>query len=567
MAGKHIAARRAHDPLPHRTRRRAGRFVVMVLVVFLLAAAGTATVLALRGRTHHPSVAAASPSCTGEVSVPVIVAPSVAAAVGAIADQWSGSHPAVQGRCIRVVVTSQDPAVATKSIASGAAPAVWIPDSTVWSGRLAVAAPALATAVKVDGSIASSPLVVAAAPSNAAPIAAAAKTGWAGALAGTAMATVTDPTTTTAGALIVAGLTAQSNSAPGAAAKLVGLYIRLQAAMLPDPRAGVTALQTQPKSAPAFVASEQDVFLANRAKSSPVVSAVYPSGATPMLDFPMVRLAGPTANPLMLAAAAQFEHQLTTSAARGHLADAGLRDPSGTPLTADHARTGVSAQRVTPAPTTITAAQQATALRLWRAAARPSQLLAVIDVSGSMGDPSGIGPSKIQVVSAAARTAMTAIPDDWTLGLWTFSTHPPPDTDWTEQIPLGLVKTQRAALTAAAGQLPSLVGGNTGLYDTTLAAFHDISAHYRPANVNVVALLTDGQNVDPGDLDLPTLLNQLKTEYQPGKPVHIVTIGFGNDADANALKQISDATHGQSYLVTDPKDILGVILDSIIANN
>ena len=83
----------------------------------------------------------------------------------------------------------------------------------------------------------------------------------------------------------------------------------------------------------------------------------------------------------------------------------------------------------------------------------------------------------------------------------------------------------------------------------------------------MVALLTDGQNVDPGDLDLPTLLSQLKAEYQPGKPVHIVTIGFGNDADANALKQISDATHGQSYLVKDPKDILGVILDSIIANN
>ena len=55
MAGKHIAARRAHDPLPRRTRRRAGRFVVMLLVVFRLAAAGTATVLALRAvpTTHQ----------------------------------------------------------------------------------------------------------------------------------------------------------------------------------------------------------------------------------------------------------------------------------------------------------------------------------------------------------------------------------------------------------------------------------------------------------------------------------------------------------------------------------
>jgi Mg-chelatase subunit ChlD len=539
-----------------------------MLAVLLLAAAGAASYFALRGRTHHPPAAApTSPSCTGEVSVRVIVTPSVQAAVGAIADEWAASHPAEQGHCIRVVVTGRDPAVAIKAIASGAAPAVWIPNSTVWTSRLVAAAPALASAVKVDGSLAKSPLVIAAAPKKAAPIAAAAKTGWASALSGPVLVTVMDPTTTAPGALMVLGLTAASNAVPGAAAKLVGLYIRLQTVTVPDATAGMTALQTQPNSAPAFVTSEQDVFLANRGKSAPVVSAVYPSGATPMLDFPMVRVTRPPADPLVAAAVRQFEHHLLTSTARTQLADAGLRDPSGAPLRQDHTTTGVSAQQVTAAPPSITPALQATALRLWRAAARPSQLLAVIDVSGSMGDPSGIGLSKIQVVAAAARTAMTAIPDDWTLGLWTFSTHPPPETDWTERVPLSVVKTQRAALAGAAGQLPALVGGNTGLYDTALAAFHDVSAHYDPASVNVVALLTDGQNVDPGDLDLPTLLSQLKAEYQPAKPVHIVTIGFGNDADTVALKAISDATHGQSYLVKDPKDILGVMLDSILANN
>jgi Mg-chelatase subunit ChlD len=496
----------------------------------------------------------------------VTVTPSVQAAVTAIANQWTASHAATQGRCVRVVITGQDSAVATKGIASGTAPALWIPDSTVWTSKLVAAAPALAPAIKLDGSIAKSPLVVAAAPGNAAAIAAAAKAGWTGALSGPALVTLTDPTTTATGAVMVLGLTAASNG-PGAAAKLVGLYIRLQAAVLPNATAGMTALQTRPKSAPAFVASEQDIFLANRGKSAPVVSAIYPSGPSPMLDFPMVRIARPTSDPLVISATTQFEHQLTSSVARTELADAGLRDPSGSPLRQDHATTGVSAQPVTPASASITPALQATAQRLWRAAARPSQLLAVIDVSGSMGDPSGNGLSKIQVVAAAAQTAMAAIPDDWTLGLWTFSTRPPPGTDWTERIPLGPLKTQRAKLTGAAGQLPLLVGGNTGLYDTALAAFEAVSARYNPASVNVVALLTDGQNVDPGDMDLPTLLSRLKAEYQPAKPVHIVTIGFGNDADAAALKAISDATHGQTYLVKNPKDIVGVMLDSILANN
>jgi Ca-activated chloride channel homolog len=407
---------------------------------------------------------------------------------------------------------------------------------------------------------------VAAPPGKAAAIGRAAKAGWAAALAGPAQVTVTDPTTTAPGALIVLGLSAHHSTAPGAAAELVGLFIRLQADTLPSAAAGVTSLQARPASAPAFVTSEQDVYLANRGKPAPVVTAVYPSGATSMLDFPMVRVAPAGSDPLVTAAMAQFERQLTTDAARAQFAADGLRDPSGAPLTVDSTG-GTSPQPVTPAPATITPSQQATALRLWSAAAKPSQLLAAIDVSGSMRDNSGNGKSKIQVVTAAAAAAMTLVPDDWALGLWTFSQHDPPKTDWTELVPLGPVKTQRRMLTGAVATLPTRVPGNTGLYDTVLAAFQDVSAHYDPASVNVVALLTDGADVDPDSIGLTTLLSRLRAGYDPSQPVHIFTLGFGADADASALKRISQATHGQSYIVKDPKDILGVLLDSIIANN
>jgi hypothetical protein len=95
-----------------------------------------------------------------------------------------------------------------------------------------------------------------------------------------------------------------------------------------------------------------------------------------------------------------------------------------------------------------------------------------------MRDNSGNGKSKVQVVTAAAAAAMTLVPDDWALGLWTFSPHDPPKTDWTELVPLGPVKTQRRMLTGAVATLPTRVPGNTGLYDTVLAAFQDVSAHY-----------------------------------------------------------------------------------------
>lgn len=562
MAGRH-AARRAPEPLTHGTRRRTGRTLLILVAVLLVVAAGSATVVALHARGYHNSAAS---TCTGEVSLPVIAAPTVQAAVGTVARRWNALRPAVQGRCIRAVVTGQDPAEATKSLASRTSPALWIPDSTLWSDKLAAASSALAKAVTVDASIGSSPLVVAAPPGKAPAIGRAAKAGWAAALAGPAQVTVTDPTTTAPGALIVLGLSAHNSTVPGAAAELVGLFIRLQAGMLPSAAAGMTALQARPGSAPAFVTSEQDVYLANRGKPAPMVTAVYPSGTTSMLDFPMVRVAPAGSDPLVTAAMSQFEPQLTTEAARASLADAGLRDPSGAPLTSDSTG-GTSPEPVTPAPATINPPQRATALRLWSAAAKPSQLLTAIDVSGSMRDNSGNGKPKIQVVTAAAEAALSLVPDDWTLGLWTFSQHNPSKTDWTELVPLGPVNTQRRTLTGAAATLPTLVQGNTGLYDTALAAFQDVSAHYDPASVNVVAILTDGADVDPDSIGLPTLLSRLRAGYDPAKPVHIVTLGFGADADASALERISQVTHGQSYIVKDPKDILGVVLDSIIANN
>jgi hypothetical protein len=97
----------------------------------------------------------------------------------------------------------------------------------------------------------------------------------------------------------------------------------------------VTSLQARPASAPAFVTSEQDVYLANRGKPAPVVTAVYPGGATSMLDFPMVRVAPAGSDPLVTAAMAQFERQLTTDAARAQFAADRLRDPSGASLTVD----------------------------------------------------------------------------------------------------------------------------------------------------------------------------------------------------------------------------------------
>jgi von Willebrand factor type A domain len=568
MTGRHsarIASRaRLRAPSPHRGRRIA---LVAAVAVVIAAAAVTVTVLRT-GHTSGPSAAAqSSHPCLNGVSLSVITAPQVQAATQAIADAWVATKPTVNGKCITVTVDQENPNAAVQSLGVSPADTVWIPDSRFWADQLRAASPTFRSAVTVSGSVGSSPLVVATAPSRSASIAAAAKMGWAGVLMGPAVVAVPDPLTTTEGALSALAVQSAIGSRPDSSAMLVGAFGRLAStAIEEDGPTGFEAMQNSPASAPAFVASEQDVVQANRGKKAPVASAVYPNGPTPILDFPVVRVTLPNTDLNVAAAQALFISQLGSTSARMAYSGAGLRADPRLPLGPGENAIG-AAQRPVTAASSPAATQVALASRLWVAAIKPSNLLAAIDVSGSMGDTSGTALSKIALAAAAAQTAMSIVPDSWTLGLWAFSAHDPPATDWTELTPLSNVGSSRPQLAAAAGTLPGRVGGNTGLYDTAWAAFQDVTRNYNPADVNVVALLTDGANVDPNGIDLPTLTSRLKAAYNPQRPVRIVTIGIGSQADAGALQAISNATHGQSYIVLNPVDIKSVLLQAIVANN
>jgi Ca-activated chloride channel homolog len=105
--------------------------------------------------------------------------------------------------------------------------------------------------------------------------------------------------------------------------------------------------------------------------------------------------------------------------------------------------------------------------------------------------------------------------------------------------------------------------GDTGLYDTTLAAFQTVKRAYAPGRLNIVVLLTDGINDDPGGgISKPELLSRLKAE-QGNQKVAIITIAFGANADVTALRQISQATGGIPYVVRDPRQIVQVLTDVI----
>jgi hypothetical protein len=105
----------------------------------------------------------------------------------------------------------------------------------------------------------------------------------------------------------------------------------------------------------------------------------------------------------------------------------------------------------------------------------------------------------------------------------------------------------------------------TGLYDSILAAYRSARAAYRPECVNTVVVITDGANEDPGSIELPALLTQLRRLHDPARPVHIVTLAYGTGADPAALAQVAKATDGLQFSSPDPRSIGKVFLTAVAA--
>ncbi|OZC72696.1 hypothetical protein CH306_03385 [Rhodococcus sp. 15-725-2-2b] len=245
------------------------------------------------------------------------------------------------------------------------------------------------------------------------------------------------------------------------------------------------------------------------------------------------------------------------------LSDAGFRSADMAPLDSDRGIGDVT-------PLTIADQQAAeSTLRQYQILALPSRALVMEDVSGSMNYSAGAN-SRIAMTVQASETGNRLFPDNASMGLWAFSIGlGGGDQDYRELAPIRRMDeqvgntTQREVLLQQTRTLPSLVGGGTGLYDTTLAAFRTVQQGYDPDAVNSVIILTDGTNEDPDSISLDELLSTLRAEQDPSKPVVIVTIGITDDADAGVLQQISAATGGTSFVARNPAEIPNVFVNAL----
>ncbi|MCO6006091.1 substrate-binding and VWA domain-containing protein [Actinoallomurus purpureus] len=514
-----------------------------------------------------------SNGCHGR-AITVAVAPSIAPAIEQAARRYNAGNS-----CARVMVSRQRPSdVAAVLSGQGSNPGVprpdaWIPDSSLWI-PIARRTDAGAAAVRASGaSVAMSPLVLAV-PRGRAPSTVNWRLLLSTQLPGTGgppppvRVRFLDPTTEATG--LGALLLAQHAAGPGRnglSSFAVTLYSDLGTA-LADDRAAYTQIAKGGAPPTAVVLSEQSVWRHGHAGDAPSVTALYPDGGTLALDFPYVPT---TTDHGRSSTVEDFQATLAQSQTRVALQGLGLRTPDGVAGSGFDERYGVVARAPErlPSPDPVNVGR---VLQMWQRTLLGARMLILLDVSPSMADRvPQTQDTRMQATAKVATGGIRILSDNSQVALWEFSTRLDGDRDYRQIVPFRTLSekvgtgTQRDLLERSFAAAAPVPRSRTGLYDSVLAAYREAVRTYQPDHNNVVVLLTDGMNYDPGrTISLQTLMKELKRTTDPMRPVAIVPIAFGPDIDPGPLQRIASATGGQAFVTLDPRQVQQVFLQMLI---
>jgi Ca-activated chloride channel family protein len=546
--------------------------------------------------------------CTGSVRLTVAAAAEIAPAVEQTAQRWIQDGANVNGTCVAVAVTPTNSAQMAAAVAGehkvtltglGAAPDsvkvpdVWIADSSTWLLRLKSEAPGF---VPTDGKpIAQSPIVVA----MPKPIAESPAIGWPNkkiswkdllgqVTTSTNMRTgMINPTRDAAG---LAGLLALSQAA-GAGQKaqaakvsaikaLAGNASSLREDLLQkfpqsaDPNDLATSLSAAPLS-------EQDVVSYNAEKPPVQLVALYLEPSPPPLDYPFAVM--PAVDLQKGAVASGLRAQLQTASFKNALGAAGLRAPDGSygagfnrpigapdasPAVTPSANAGGEGNNGGSAAAGLDASALSQVLGSWAAITLPGRVLAVFDVSGSMLTkvPSAGGQTRAAVTQKAAAGGLALFDDKWAVGVWLFSTKMKGNQPYLPIVPISPLVSAREELQQSISRIVPKVGGETGLYDTVLAAYKNVQSSWERGKINSVILFTDGENQNPDGITQEKLVSELKRLNDPTRPIRLVIIGIGSGVNPTELNTIAKATAAGGVFIAEDEAKIGSIFLEAIAN-
>ncbi len=527
-------------PTPRRRGSDRARAVLVGLVVIALAVAALAFVSGQWGL-----------GCSATDEYTLAVAPALAPAVReALARADTG--------CAAFRVTAEEPGEVASKLGTGAgAPDLWIPEGGGWARRAQDDAAGSVRTLSLP--VATTPLVLAGAP-GAVPVA----PNWRSALAVSGLNLGNPLRTGTASAAIRAAFaeTADDTVAVGTVRSVLAVLAQREGARKTESPTGQAALD-ETVGDDATVTTEQQAQVYRRTRERDLEVAI-PANGTVMIDYPVVVTApDPDRNARAVRTGAALVDALNSADARAILSREGFRDGVG------HALSDVRGLGTVPVLEVRDDSVVDEALRIWSLFALPVRTLIAVDVSESMRRQVD-GTTPLELVGQAARAADDVFPDSVSAGLWMFAGDiGVQGRDYVEIAPVRRFdtvvggETQREIVTSLDERVPDSVGAGTALYDTVLEAYRAAQAVYDPRAVNSVIVVTDGANDNPRGIGKDELLATLGELHDPDRPVSVVTVGVTEEADGEALAEISAATGGSSYLAADIPELAQILVSAL----
>ncbi len=560
------------NPRPRSNRRWIVGMVAGGVVIVLVLVIGVRAVLVRALCEQNP------------VRLHVAAALDVAPAVQRIGQYFNDLNRDVGGHCAQVEVTEDAPdTVATELSGMSAIPGetpidAWVPDSSLWVDAVRNSARGAAAVRPTGVSVAKSPLVIAVPRKVTGTMARWSRhvdwrTLFPQALGGPPTSLglqiqVPDPAHSAVGLATIVEIRRLFGNQRTARDEFTNfVHNVIPTTSFNDPRAlsAFAGLAEPPWNArPITITSEQAIKAYNQSNPRVPLTAFYPSQEYD-LDYPFALT---TSSALKIQAAEQFQQILRSTFAATYVRGNGFRSASGQ---ADQAGSefGIVGS---PQPAVAYAApgEASTALQAWKRLSLGSRDLVLNDISGAMTAPLVPGgETRLQVLEQAADLGLSLFPDSTEMGAWEYNYRLNGSLPYRVLVPMGPLPqqlgliTRRQQLQQYTRTITAKPGAPAAMYASVLAAFRWMTAHYKPSHVNALIVLGSGTQTAPHDMSLGALLSSLRQDYDPRRPVEIITVSAGGDADTVALRQVTAITHGQSYVVERPSDIAHVFFDAL----
>ncbi|WP_119727529.1 substrate-binding and VWA domain-containing protein [Thermomonospora amylolytica] len=527
------------------------------------------------------------------LSLDVAVAPDIEPAVAKTVGRFNDAEHEVDGKCVKATVRAAEPSAVSTLLqgqsvesAGNRRPDVWIPDSSLWVSLVRTSEKGKDAVQPTKTSVAQSPIVVAMPQQLTQSLrqnGTMTNPSWDSLLSvagGSQAGTVTknqllparsvrlylpDPSRNAAGmgSLLIAN-TLLAND-PDRESVLTGIVRKMRENTTPTVKSQFASFRRDRQGRyPIALSSEQAVWAHNRDKPQEPAVAIYPTEGTLLLDYP---LAVSTADPARRQAARLLEQAVNTEPAREDVRGQGFRSADGKAPTTFDDDSGVDPRRVRQLPAPQPAVVQGL-MQAWAKLSLGMRMLSVIDISGSMLESSG-GVTRMQATARVAQGGLSLMSNDSELGQWVFSTEVDGSKDYKETVPIGPLgerigsTTRRQLILSSLSQMRPKPNGDTGLYDTILAAYEHMTGTYKPEFVNSIVLFTDGKNDDDNGPTLNQTLDRLRGMADSTKPVQVIIIGIGSGIDVNELRQIAAVTGGSVYVARTPAEIQKIFLQAM----